>query len=143
MSTARWGPLSRWKCTPWPARFIFWCSLPVLLLGLVFIYFPRTRHPALLFALAVAIASSALVDPELGLLAGQAAALGLVLCVVAALLARSSAEPPSPSTASVHGSSQGHVERGVTEMYHRPPAPALQASTATNPLAPNSGEAES
>ncbi len=126
------------------ARLVLLASLPVLTLGLLLIYFPVLRHPAVFVVLAVALAAGSLIDPEVALLAAQAASLGLLLAIVAAAMARGSLPQPTPSTVPVRGSSQALAERGVTEMYQRPPAATLQPSTATNPLIPTSfPEAES
>jgi hypothetical protein len=114
------------------ARLVLWVSLPVLLGGLMLIYFPVTRHPGLLFALAVVIAAGSFVDPDLALLVAQASTLGLLLAISAAVLARTSARPPLP-TAPVHGSSKS-IERGGTEIYHRAPANGSQPSTRTEPV---------
>ena len=126
------------------ARLVLAASLPVLALALLLIYFPVMRHPAMFVVLAVVVAAGTLIDPDLALLAGQAAGLGLLLAIVAAAMARNSIRRPKPSTVAVRGSSQALVERGVTELYQRPPAAGLQPSTATNPLIPSSfPEAES
>jgi hypothetical protein len=125
------------------ARLVLWASLPLLLCGLLLIYFPIARHPGLLFALAVLVAGGSLVDPDLALLVAQASMLGLVLAISAALLARASARPPLP-TVPVRGSSKALVERGGTEIYHRAPSNGSQPSTRTDPVvSTTSPEAES
>ncbi|MBI3838755.1 MAG: hypothetical protein HY288_12590, partial [Planctomycetia bacterium] len=114
------------------ARLVFLASLPLLLGGLLVIYFPSARHPAVLFALALFILSASLVDPESAVLLAQASSLGLVLTVVAAVMARVSVRP-QVATIAVRGSSKA-IERTATEMYQR--APGSRPSTATNPLVP-------
>ncbi len=114
------------------ARLVLWASLPVLLGGLMLIYFPVVRHPGLLFVLAVSVVAASLVDPDLALLVAQASTLGLVLAISAAFLARASARPQLP-TAPMHGSSKA-IERGGTEIYHRAPANGSQPSTRTEPV---------
>jgi hypothetical protein len=116
------------------ARLVLWGSLPLLLCGLLLIYFPSARHPGLLFALAVMVAAASLVDPDLALLVAQASTLGLVLAIAAVVLARTSAQPPLPTTVPVRGSSKALVERGGTEIYHRAPSNGSQPSTRTNPV---------
>lgn len=125
------------------ARLVLWASLPLLIGGLLLIYVPAARHPAVLFALAVAVAAGAFIDPDLALLVAQASSLGVVLAAVAALLARGAPRPALPITVVVRGSSQALVERGQTEMYQRAPSGGVPASTATNPLVPTSPEPES
>ncbi len=115
------------------ARLVLFASLPLLLVGLLLIYFPITRHPAVLFALAVAVAAGSLIDPESALLAAQAASLGLVLAVAGAWLSRMSVRPTAP-VVPIHGSSKAIVERGGTEVFHRATANSSQPSTATDPL---------
>ncbi len=75
------------------ARLVLVASLPLLVCGLLLIYFPAARHPAALFVVAVLVAAGSLIDPESAVLLAQASALGLVLATMAALLARISARP--------------------------------------------------
>jgi hypothetical protein len=125
------------------ARLVLYASLPLLLCGLVLIYFPATRHPAVLFFLAVMVAAASFVAPQSALLLAQASALGVVLVGLAALLARMR-PAPTPATIPVRGSSRVILERSITEMYHHRPAPSGQpASTSTDPLVPTSGDVAS
>jgi hypothetical protein len=125
------------------ARLVLWASLPLLLCGLLLIYFPVARHPGVMFALAVLIAAGSMVDPDLALLAAQASTLGMVLAISAVVLARRSARAPLP-TVPVRGSSKALVERGGTEIYHRAPSNGSQPSTRTDPVvSTTSPEAES
>jgi hypothetical protein len=57
-----------------------------LVVGLLLIYVPASRHPAGLFVAAVVLGCAALVYPEPTLLALQAASLGLALSLLAGLL---------------------------------------------------------
>ena len=59
--------------------------------GLVLIYLPGSRRPAALWTAAVALAVLGLLYPEPAWLAAQAAGLGLLLALAAALLARGAA----------------------------------------------------
>ena len=59
-----------------------------LVLGLLLIYVPASRHPRTLFVLALALGCAGLLYPESTLLVLQAASLGLVLTLVAGLLER-------------------------------------------------------
>jgi hypothetical protein len=115
------------------ARLVLWASLPILLIGLALIYAPALRHPAGIFLLALMIVAAGLIDSEAALLLAQASILGLILASLAALLARSLLQPPI-TTVPVRGSSQVLIERGATEIYHRPPSGASPASTSTDPF---------
>ena len=123
------GPLEVYSISR--ARLVFFASLPLLAGGLLLIYFPAARHPAVLFALAVLVASGSLIDPDTALLLAQAASLGVALTVMAAILARTSIRP-MPSTIAVRGSSRA-IERSATEMYQRAPGTGSQPAS-TNPL---------
>jgi hypothetical protein len=116
------------------ARLVLAASLPLLVCGLLLIYFPAVRHPAALFVVAVLVAAGSLIDPESAVVLAQASIVGLVLAVVAAALARLSARPVSQTTP-VRGSSQA-IERNVSEIYQRGSGSGAMASTATNPLVP-------
>jgi hypothetical protein len=58
-----------------------------LLAGLLLIYLPVSRHPASLLTATILLLAFGLIYPEPALLAAQAAVLGLVLALVAGLLA--------------------------------------------------------
>jgi hypothetical protein len=60
------------------------CSGAVLLIGLLLVHVPRLRSPSLLFVAAVLVAGLAVVAPDLALLAGQSALLGLTIAAAAA-----------------------------------------------------------
>ncbi|MEX2112145.1 MAG: hypothetical protein WD845_03115 [Pirellulales bacterium] len=119
------------------ARLVLLASLPLLMCGLVLIYWPKVRHPAALLVAAVGIAALGAIDPESAVLVAQAASLGVVLAVLAFILARVSVRPPVAAAAPVRGSSQS-LDRSFTEAYQRPAASVSQPSTATNPLVPSS-----
>jgi len=68
------------------ATVVLASSAVVLVLGLMLIHLPRARHPASLFSLAVLLGAGAVAYPGPTLLAGQAAALGVVLALGAAWL---------------------------------------------------------
>jgi hypothetical protein len=124
------------------ARLVLYASLPLLVCGLVLIYFPATRHPAVLFVLAVLVGAASFLAPRSALVLAQASTLGLALVGVAALLSRML--PRRPTTIiPVRGSSQAVRERTVTELYHRAPPSPSPPSTATDPLVPTAGEVES
>jgi hypothetical protein len=118
------------------SRLVLIASLPLLVIGLLLIYFPVTRHPALGLLIAVAVLAASLIDPEAGLLVAQAASVGLVLAVGAVLLARMRIPQP-PVTVPVRGSSRA-IDREAPERFHRGSGSASQPSTTTNPLLPAS-----
>lgn len=64
-----------------------------LLVGLLLIYLPALRHPAGLLAAAVLLAALGILYPEIAILGGQAAGVGLVLALSAAMLSRSFRRP--------------------------------------------------
>jgi hypothetical protein len=115
---------------------VLFASLPLLVCGLLLIYFPVLRHPAALLVAAVITAAAILIDPESTLLVAQAASLGLALAILAFVLARVSARPAAPaSSVRMQGSSRA-IERPLSDGQHRPSAAEVPASTATNPLVP-------
>jgi hypothetical protein len=59
-----------------------------LVAGLLLIYVPASRHPAVLLIVAVVLLATGLIAPEPTLLLAQAASLGLVLTLLAGLLER-------------------------------------------------------
>jgi hypothetical protein len=67
---------------------VLWASGVALLAGLLLIYVPAARHPAVLLALGVGLLAVGLVAPEPALLFAQAASLGLILALTAGLLER-------------------------------------------------------
>ncbi len=126
------------------ARLVLFASLPLLAAGLLLIYVRAARHPALLLLAGVALVGASVVAPESALLLAQASVLGLLLAAVAALLVRALPARPAAAPATVSGSSYVAIERGVTELYHRPPSGGSRPpSTSTDPLVPTSPEVES
>ena len=64
-----------------------------LIVGLLLIYVPATRHPAALLVAGGVLATLGILYPEPACLAAQAGSLGLMLALVAALLARGLGRP--------------------------------------------------
>ena len=125
------------------AQLVLFASLPILVCGLILIYFSAARHPAALFVLAALLAAASFLAPRSALLLAQASALGLALTGVAALLARMLPRM-APSAIPTRESSQSLRARNVTERYQRPPSGSSRPpSTATDPLVPTLPEAES
>ncbi len=106
---------------------VFVSSLALLGVGLVFIYYPRARHPGLILTLAVVVLALSLIKPETALLLAQASSLGLALAFLAAALARQTLRrkrlPP-------RGSSRAMLDRSATEAFYRS-MQAAPSSTAT------------
>lgn len=102
-----------------------------LVLGLLLIYVPASRHPAGLLVLAVLLGSAALVYPEPTLLVLQAASLGLALILVAGLLERSVARRRR-SLVTLQTARPG-MEKGSTQTQH---SAVVVAGDATEPLMP-------
>ncbi len=118
------------------SRLVLLASLPLLAVGLGLIYIPWMRHPAVLLIVALLVAGIAFVEPHLSILLAQAAVVGVLLVIVAWLLARLSPPPQTATSAPSRGSSYAALERSVTELYHRSPSKSHPPSTATNPLIP-------
>ena len=98
-----------------------------LLIGLLLIYVPSTRHTTVLLALGAGLLAAMMLHPEATLLAAQAAALGLTLALAAGLLQylvtrrrRLPGVPPSSVT-----------ERLSSQAFAVPPAAAGSSSTRT------------
>lgn len=101
------------------AWIVLFASGWVLIVGLVLIYVPAARHPALLVVLAMALMGVYAVWPVAALLVAQAALLGLGLALLAAALqwglgraARAAAAPPPPQTTAAALSAAGAAAAG-------------------------------
>jgi hypothetical protein len=105
-------------------------SFLALLAGLLLIYFPALRHPAVLFIGGVALVAGGLLYPEPALQAAQAAVVGLVLVVVARLLDWTVARRRDRH-AVVRGTSLSGVDSHVSEHRSSRPEAGSQATTAT------------
>lgn len=124
------------------AQLVLLASLPTLLLGLVLIYFPAARHPAVLFGVALLLVAMSFAAPRSALLLAQAAVLGLAMAAAAALLARML--PRIPAAMPVRESSQSLRARAVTQRYQRPGSgSSIPPSTTSDPLVPTSPEVDS
>ncbi len=89
-----------------------------LVAGLLLIYIPAMRHPAMLLAIVVALTGAALVHPGPSLLAAQAASLGVVLTLLAGLLQRTFHRKRAGAPAVERGSSM-LFEKGSSQVPHR------------------------
>ncbi len=120
---------------------VLWASGIALVVGLLLIYVPASRHPAALLVLCLVLLTAGLVAPEPTLLFAQAASLGLAMTLVAGMLERrvvarrrrtiTRVEPPS-----------GRPDSGSTRTpIAQPPSAALTESLpALAPQSPEDGE---
>ena len=100
----------------------------LLVLGLVWLYAPVLRRPALLLAAGIAVVAVAAIWPDLALLAVQSAAVGLVLIVVGHVLERSlGRRPVRPGYRSAPSSIVG---RSSTHTHPRALPPVASTQTA-------------
>jgi hypothetical protein len=121
---------------------VLWASGAALVIGLVLIYVPATRHPAVLLVAGLGLLAAGLIAPEPAFLLAQAASLGLGLTLLTGLLARGMSgrrrrAPPRKEA------SHSRVEVGSTRTPPRTPASG-PASTESLPVVPPSptGNAE-
>ena len=122
---------------------VLWASGAALVIGLVLIYLPAARHPAVLLAAGLALLVAGLIAPEPAFLLAQAASLGLGLTLLTGLFARGMSGrrrrvPPRKEA------SHSRIEVGSTRTPPRPPAVSGPASTesipAVQPPAPGNAE---
>jgi hypothetical protein len=106
----------------------------VLLAGLLLIYVPALRHPALLFIAALAVLAGAMTYPEVTLLWLQAAVAGAVLTLVAGLLERNVSRRRRREVL-IRGGSSSIVNRNSTRPPPRSPAAPAPISTETAAVA--------
>ncbi len=121
----------------WTVRrsgLVFGASLALLLAGFVVIYVPVVRHPVALFGVAVVLLAGSLIEPEAALLFSQAAALGLCLALVAAVLARRVSRRLTPPVTIIRSPSS-ILDRSLTQSMPRAGKSVAQPSTATAPMA--------
>jgi hypothetical protein len=110
---------------------VFFASGAALLLGLLLLYVPVSRHPAGLLVWALALLSAGVIAPEPTLLFAQAACLGLVLALVAALLDRRVARRRLP--AKIPESSHSRLEFASTRLPSRSGVISNPSSTQAMP----------
>lgn len=110
---------------------VLWASGVALVAGLLLIYVPRSRHPAALLVVGVALLAAGLIAPEPTLLLAQGASLGLALTLLAGLLERSVSRRRPPL---IGKESPSSLVRAVPRpMPYHPPLSSSQAPTATAP----------
>jgi hypothetical protein len=97
---------------------VLWASGAALVIGLLLIYVPISRHPATLLTLGLALLAAGLIAPEATLLATQAACLGLLLTLLAGALERGVAR--RRRTLGRRDLSNSRIEVGSTHTGFRP-----------------------
>ncbi len=106
-------------------------SLGALLVGLVLIYVPLSRHPVSLLAASVGLAAVGLIFPASTLLLLQASALGLALALMAGLLQRSLARRRRGTTmlgAAGLGTGSSILDKDSTQTQHIIPPAAVDST---------------
>jgi hypothetical protein len=104
----------------------------VLIVGLLLLYFPGFRHPAVLLVAGIAIVASVFWSPSLALMFAQAAVSGF-LCVLLAVTLRRLYGRPEPVVVVSRGPSPSSIEAKSTEP-HIKYEPGSQTTTAASPL---------
>jgi hypothetical protein len=108
---------------------VFAASLAVLAAAFLILYVPQLRRPQTLVVVGLFVLALALAYPEPAILLGQAAALGLVLAIAAAVLHRIAKREPigdesrRPQPSSI-------IEHSATELYHHPLGAQTSSSAA-------------
>ena len=95
-------------------------SLIALGAGLALLYFPALRRPRVLAVVAGVLLLAAFVEPELTLLAGQSAILGLALALVALALRRVVRPSTTPHSATPSQSGFRLDRSSTRSAFHRP-----------------------
>jgi hypothetical protein len=100
-----------------------------LVVGLLLIYVPVSRHPATLMVIAMALLAAGLIAPEPTLLLAQAACVGLALTLLAGLLERGVAR--RKRAIALKDLSTPRIELSTTHSGPRPALASNPPSTAT------------
>ena len=125
------GPVERCSLrTASRSWLVLGASGAALVAGLLLIYVPRLRHPAVLFVSALGLLTVGIVWPQPALLVAQAASLGLALALFAGLLQQSMA---GRRVTTIREPSSSIVERGSTRTQFEVAISANQLSTQTAP----------
>jgi hypothetical protein len=102
------------------SHLVLGASGALLLLGLLVLYFPPVRHPLVLLVGALAFGAMAMLQPEIALVVGQAALLGLALLLVAVWLMRSASRRHGRMVGQSRVVTGPMVDRGSTQTHYRP-----------------------
>jgi hypothetical protein len=132
-------PMRAWIAPRWALVFV--PAAVVLALGLMLIYLPATRHPATLLVVAVLVLAGAAVAPEVAVLAGQSAVVGVGLVIVAALVHAMLARRRAARRV-IHSGGSSILRHSSTRLYSRPGLVGASISTAsvTAAIEPSSSE---
>ncbi len=114
-------------------RIVLLASGIALVAGLLLIYLPFLRHPAVLLLAAIALGGAVAWYPEPALLAGQAGSLGIALSLLAALLQRGVLQRRRPVVA--HDLSSSILQRSAASSPPGTP-PVSDAPTQITAAAP-------
>lgn len=118
------------------SQLVLGASGTLLVIGLLLIYIPRLRHPAVALAAACCLAAAVLLMPDFALILGEAATIGVVLVFLAMWLERAVAHRRSSGRLARSRSNSAVLERGSTQTHYRPPPTSSSPpSTATAPVA--------
>jgi len=98
---------------------VFWASAAALVVGLLLIYVPASRHPAMLLVVGLGLLATGLIAPEPTFLLAQAASLGLGLTLLTGLLVRGMSGQRR-RVAPRKESSHSRIEVGSTRIPQRP-----------------------
>lgn len=109
-----------------------------LVVGLLLIYIPVSRHPATLLAMGMALLAVGLIAPESTLLLAQAACLGLALTLLAGLLERGVARRRQRSAHKELSHSRVELGSTHTGRKHQPVASPVSTET-IQPVPPSPG----
>ena len=130
---SRFGRIDRCELrTAGRTWIVLLASGTALVAGLLLIYVPASRHPAVLFGVGVVLLCVGLLYPEPALLVSQSASLGLALVLLAGLWKRSVVRRRE---AALPEASSAILEKGSTEVQYQLPAAGNQGSTRTAPAA--------
>ena len=117
---------------------VLWASGAALVVGLLLIYIPVSRHPATLLAMGMALLAAGLIAPEPTLLLAQAACLGLALTLLAGLLERGVARRRQRSAHKELSHSRVELGSTHTGRKHQPVASPVSTET-IQPVPPSPG----
>lgn len=129
------GPVPTWHARV--ARLslvVFGASGAALVCGLLLVYLPWLRHPAILLAAVVGLAAVGVLYPEPSLLVAQAGAAGLLLAMLSGWLYRRTSRRLGRGVV-VRASSSAVLDRGSTKTQPHFRQPGLGSHSSTNTAA--------
>ncbi len=133
------GPVENCELRTADRTWIVLCaSGAALVLGLLLIYVPVSRHPATLLATVMILLCVGMLYPEPMLLVAQAASLGLALTLIAGLLQRSVVRRRRGTI--MMEASSSIMDSGSTQTQYPPPLSGSPASTQSAAVPPPDAE---